>query len=111
MIRGGAGASRTSAGGPCCWSSRGRTARNCDDELRRAVESAAAAGIEAAIARTPSAPLATVADYASLVWERDGAALFGAGASVTYVLIDAAGVVEALPLDDAALSAALDLTP
>ncbi len=33
---------------------------------------------------------------------------------MTYVLIDAAGVVEALPLDDAALSAALaarDLTP
>ena len=83
----------------------------CDDELRRAVESAAAAGIEAAIIRTPSVPLATVADYASLVWERDAAALFGAGASVTYVLIDAAGVVEALPLDDAALSAALDLTP
>ncbi len=83
----------------------------CDDELRRAVESAAAAGIEAAIARTPSAPLATVAAYTSLVWERDAAALFGAGASVTYVLIDAVGVVEALPTDDAALSAALDLTP
>ncbi len=80
---------------------------NCDDELRRAVESAAAAGVAAAIVRTPSPPLATVADYASLVWERDGAALFGAGASVTYVLIDPAGVVEALPLDDAALSAAL----
>ena len=72
---------------------------------------AAAAGVAPAIVRTPSPPLATVADYASLVWERDGAALFGAGASVTYVLIDAAGVVEALPLDDAALSAALDLTP
>ena len=83
----------------------------CDDELRRAVESAAAAGIEAAIVRTPSPPLATGADYASLVWQRDAAALFGAGASVTYVLIDAAGVVEALPTDDAALSAALDLTP
>ena len=83
----------------------------CDDELRRAVESAAAAGVAAVIVRTPSPPLATVAAYTSLVWERDGAALFGAGASVTYVLIDPAGVVEALPLDDAALSAALDLTP
>ena len=79
----------------------------CDDELRRAVEAAAAAGVAPVIIRTPSAPLATVAAYTSLVWERDSAALFGAGASVEYVLIDAAGVVEALPVDDAALSAAL----
>lgn len=79
----------------------------CDDELRRAVEAAVAAGVAAAVVRTPAAPLATTAPYASLVWERGSAALFGAGASVEYVLIDAAGVVEALPADEDALAAAL----
>lgn len=79
----------------------------CDDELRRAVEAAAAAGVAAAVVRTPAAPLATAAAYASLVWERGSAALFGAGASVEYVLIDADGVVEALPADEDALASAL----
>ena len=71
------------------------------------MEAAAAAGVAAAVVRTPASPLATSAAYASLVWERDSAALFGAGASVEYVLIDAAGVVEALPADEGALAAAL----
>ena len=109
--RGGAGASRTSAGGPCCWSSRGRTAPTATTNCAGPSSRRRRPGSRRPSLRTPSPPLATVADYASLVWERDAAALFGAGASVTYVLIDAAGVVEALPLDDAALSAALDLTP
>ena len=80
---------------------------NCDDELRRAVNAATAAGVAPVIVRTPSPQLPTESAYAALVWERDSAALFGAGASVEYVLIDAAGVVEALPNDDVAVAAVL----
>ena len=80
---------------------------NCDDELTRAVNAAAAAGVRPVIVRTPSPPLPTAATYTSLVWERTSAAVFGAGASVEYVLIDANGVIEALPVDDVAAAAAL----
>ena len=80
---------------------------NCDDELRRAVDAAAAAAVTPVVIRTPSPQLATDAAYASLVWERESAALFGAGASVEYVLVDRAGVVEALPVDDVAAAEAL----
>ena len=57
----GAGASRTSAGGPCCWSSPGRTA----PVRRRAAPGRRVGGGgrgRAVIVRTPSPPLATVAD-------------------------------------------------
>ncbi|PZC49552.1 MAG: Thiol-disulfide isomerase or thioredoxin [Chloroflexi bacterium] len=80
---------------------------NCDDELARAVDAATAAGVRPTIIRTASTPLPTESPYTTLVWERQSAAVFGAGASVEYVLIDAAGVIEALPLDDAAAAAAL----
>ena len=65
------------------------------------MDAASAAGVGPVIIRTPSPRLATASAYTSLLWERDSAALFGAEASVAYVLIDAMGIVEALPRDGA----------
>ncbi len=84
---------------------------NCDDELRRTVEAAARAGVRPVIIRTPSPPLPTPAPYDALVWERHSAALFGAGASVEYALIDAGGLIEALPADDADTAVLLAARP
>ena len=84
---------------------------NCDDELRRAVEAAALSGVQPVIIRTPSPPLATTNPYSSLVWERAGAALFEASASVEYALIDAQGIIEARPADAAETAALLSASP
>ena len=80
---------------------------NCDEELRRTVETAALAGVHPIIIRTPSPLLPTTTPYRALVWERTSAALFEASASVAYALIDAQGLIEARPADGIGAAALL----